>query len=148
MNAILGLSQLARKLADKTSCARPGATAQIHSSAGALHRSSTTFSTCQKLEARRMELEQVPFRSACRDRSAGTFARTEKVKERGLRFDHHFASGTRAFWSVISFGCRKFLTNLLSNAIKFTERGSVSLRSPMATEHTGQGTHRCTCALS
>ena len=138
MNAILGLSQLAREsLADKNELRETRHfLAQIHSSAGALLGILNDILDVSKLEAGRMELEQVPFDlHAVIDQQE--LLHGQKVKERGLTFSITISPAVPRFLVGDQLRLSQILTNLLSNAIKFTERGSVSLQiEPMATEST------------
>ena len=80
-----------------------------------------------KIEARRMELEAVPFELS-RTIEETLRALAPRTEEKGLELLMWLAPEVP--WSVIGdpVRFRQVLTNLLGNAIKFTEKGEVAVR--------------------
>jgi PAS domain S-box-containing protein len=80
-----------------------------------------------KIEARRMELEAVPFELS-RSIEETLRALAPRTEEKGLELLMWLAPEVP--WSVIGdpVRFRQVLTNLLGNAIKFTEKGEISVR--------------------
>ncbi|MFN8126972.1 MAG: PAS domain-containing protein [Candidatus Nanopelagicales bacterium] len=80
-----------------------------------------------KVEAGRVELEQVPFEPATQLIAAGEMMR-ERAETKGLGYEIIAAPDLPALVRGDPHRLRQVVVNLLSNAVKFTEKGSVQLR--------------------
>ena len=80
-----------------------------------------------KVEAGRLELEEVPFEPATQLSAAGEMMR-ERAETKGLGYQIDVTPDLPALVRGDPHRLRQVVVNLLSNAVKFTEKGSVQLR--------------------
>src|SRR5204863_8442348 len=80
-----------------------------------------------KIEAGRIELEDVPFDlRECADDALDLFA--GRAREKKLKLAAEIAAGVPLHVAGDATRLRQILVNLLANAIKFTEAGEVRVR--------------------
>jgi hypothetical protein len=83
-----------------------------------------------KIEAGRMELENIPFRLDEPLQAALRLSRLQ-AEEKGLRVEAEIDASARVPVTGDQVRLRQIVGNLLSNAVKFTERGSITLSARM-----------------
>ncbi|MEC4594228.1 MULTISPECIES: response regulator [Nitrospirillum] len=124
MNGVMGMVQLLLEsplTADQATYA-----AIIRDSADALLSIINDILDISKLEAGRVELEEVPF--ALADVTAGVLAILEpRARDKGIRLETRVVGAAPSHYRGDPFRLRQVLLNLVGNAVKFTERGSVTL---------------------
>jgi signal transduction histidine kinase/CheY-like chemotaxis protein len=125
LNGILGMLDLA--LGDDDSVEHREHLGLARSSAGVLLELINDVLDLSKIEAGKLELDEVPFapRSLIRETLRPLALR---AAERGLEFTVEFAPGVGDGLVGDASKLRQVLTNLASNAIKFTAQGSVAVR--------------------
>lgn len=98
----------------------------IQDSAGALLQILDDILDYSKIEAGKLDFEDLPFdmRETC-DLALGLLA--SKAHEKGLKLRLHVTAAVAASLRGDSVRLRQVLFNLLSNAIKFTQQGEVSV---------------------
>jgi signal transduction histidine kinase/DNA-binding response OmpR family regulator len=125
LNGILGMLDLA--LGDDDSVEHREHLGLARSSAGVLLELINDVLDLSKIEAGKLELDEVAFapRSLIRETLRPLALR---AAERGLEFTVEFAPGVGNGLVGDASKLRQVLTNLASNAIKFTAQGSVAVR--------------------
>ena len=93
-----------------------------------------------KIEARKMELDDIPFNLALLLRQVMNFTRIN-AEEKGLCFDYQAVSELPEYLRGDERKLRQILLNLLSNAVKYTRQGGVTLRVGYLWQ--GSGLFRC-----
>lgn len=125
MNSILGMAQVLQR-SDMPEKQRRRVDL-IADSGRALMHILNDILDLSKVEAGKMELENIPFSVADMMRSTeASFAL--KADEKGLAFSSEIDASARGEFMGDPTRLRQIVNNLLSNAIKFTERGSVHVR--------------------
>ncbi|MEA1672598.1 response regulator [Nitrospirillum sp. BR 11163] len=124
MNGVMGMVQL---LLESPLTADQAAYATIiRDSADALLSIINDILDVSKLEAGRVELEEVPF--ALADVTAGVLAILEpRARDKGIRLETMVVGAAPGHYRGDPFRLRQVLLNLVGNAVKFTEKGSVTL---------------------
>ncbi len=125
LNGIIGMNELARETCRDQGLSKLLKT--IESEANSLYELINNILDLSKIEAKRMELEQVAFNLGVliEDLSNNMGMR---AKRKGL--DFHFSLSTKVPRRLVGDPARlrQILNNLLVNAMKFTHEGSISLR--------------------
>ncbi|WP_049974461.1 response regulator [Azospirillum sp. B4] len=124
MNGVMGMVQLLLEsplTADQASYA-----IIIRDSADALLSIINDILDISKLEAGRVELEEVAF--ALTDVTCGvTSILDPRARDKGIRLEARFLGATPGHYRGDPLRLRQVLLNLVGNAVKFTEKGSVVL---------------------
>jgi CheY-like chemotaxis protein len=86
-----------------------------------------------KIEAGRLDIEQIPMQPADVVEAALAIVRSDAVAK-GLELRMNFAAGLPGWIAGDPTRLRQILLNLLSNAVKFTDKGSISVEVSRAAE--------------
>jgi CheY-like chemotaxis protein/two-component sensor histidine kinase len=123
LNGVLGMAQAMAR--DKLSPTQHARLEVIRSSGEALQAILNDVLDLSKVEAGKLEIEQIPFdlRATMRD-TAASFSATAAAK--GLELSTDLDGGTGVYLGDPA-RLRQVVSNLLSNALKFTEAGEVRL---------------------
>ncbi|MDE1150441.1 MAG: ATP-binding protein [Azospirillaceae bacterium] len=124
MNGVMGMVQLL--LDSPLTSEQANFAAIIRDSADALLSIINDILDISKLEAGRVELEEVPFAMA--DVIGGVMAILgPRARDKGIRLESVEVGGPPGHYRGDPLRLRQVLLNLVGNAVKFTERGSVTL---------------------
>ncbi|MDZ5650743.1 ATP-binding protein [Nitrospirillum sp. BR 11828] len=124
MNGVMGMVQLLQE--SPLTPDQAAYTAVIRDSADALLSIINDILDISKLEAGRVELEEVPF--ALADVTAGVMAILgPRARDKGIRLETVTGGAPSGHYRGDPLRLRQVLLNLVGNAVKFTEKGSVVL---------------------
>ncbi|TWB35762.1 response regulator [Nitrospirillum pindoramense] len=124
MNGVMGMVQLLQE--SPLTPDQAAYTAVIRDSADALLSIINDILDISKLEAGRVELEEVPF--ALADVTAGVMAILgPRARDKGIRLETVATGASPGHYRGDPLRLRQVLLNLVGNAVKFTEKGSVVL---------------------
>ncbi|OYU77291.1 MAG: hybrid sensor histidine kinase/response regulator [Alphaproteobacteria bacterium PA3] len=104
----------------------------IHSSGETLQRLLNDLLDVSKIEAGKLDLQDIVFDLASEVEAAAYLIR-ERADEKGLGFDVTIEEDVRGLYFGDAIRLRQIVSNLCSNAVKFTNTGKVSVKvSPIA----------------
>ncbi len=138
LNAILGYAQILKHQENLTE-AQKQQLGVMQSSGEHLLTLINDILDVGKIEARKMDIEEMPFDLPALLRQVFNLTRL-KAEEKELRFLYEELSPLPPYVRGDERKLRQILLNLLSNAVKYTRRGSVTLR---VAYDEGDGTLRC-----
>ena len=125
MNGVIGMTELT--LDTSLTAEQREYLETVRHSADALLRVINDILDFSKVEARKLDLEPVPF--ALRETLEHTIRPLQfRAKEKGLEFRHFVDVGVPDWLEGDPGRLRQILVNLIGNAIKFTKSGSVEVR--------------------
>jgi signal transduction histidine kinase/CheY-like chemotaxis protein/HPt (histidine-containing phosphotransfer) domain-containing protein len=134
LNAILGFTDLLRKGAGQdTPAEREDFLNTIHTSGKHLLSLINDILDLSKIEADRMEIENIPC-SPQQIMAEILSVMRVKAMEKGLSLDCHWQSGVPETICTDPARLRQLLMNLLSNAVKFTHAGGVQILAQLVPE--------------
>ncbi|RNC67458.1 MAG: response regulator [Desulfuromonadales bacterium] len=132
MNGIIGMTDLA--LDTELSATQREYLELIRYSADNLLGIINNILDCSKIEAARVELEEIPF--APRELVDAAMRHLEPVaRQKGLEFGTSVAENVPRRLSGDPMRLRQVLLNLAGNALKFTEKGMVTVEMSVIAEH-------------
>jgi PAS domain S-box-containing protein len=124
MNAILGFTEVLRRNIERDEMKRQKHLNTIHSSGTHLLNLINDILDLSKIEANRLEVEQIPCAVHRVIADVVTVMRV-RAEEKGISLDYQFDSAIPESINSDPARIRQILTNLIGNAVKFTERGGV-----------------------
>jgi len=139
LNAIMGYAQILKRQDNMTEMQRQQLET-IRSSGEHLLMLINDILDVGKIEAQKMELEDLPFDLSALIRQVFNITNLH-AEEKELRFQYEAGTPLPEYVRGDERKLRQILLNLLSNAVKYTKRGSVTLR--VSYGRVGAGLFRC-----
>jgi signal transduction histidine kinase/CheY-like chemotaxis protein len=139
LNAIMGYAQILKRQDNMTEAQRQQLET-VRSSGEHLLMLINDILDVGKIEAQKMELEDLPFDLSALIRQVFNITKLH-AEEKDIRFQYEAGTPLPEYVRGDERKLRQILLNLLSNAVKYTKRGSVTMR--VSYGRVGAGLFRC-----